>query len=111
MKYEGWELHNFDSANLYRAYQFSLIRRQIKGNILEVGPGNCIYANKYMKNGDFDFYPSLSSQDKQEYSELFLSKLTNTINSSSPSSLGLTRTGNGPIPANHPAFHLQNLNM
>ena len=49
MKYEGWELHNFDRANLYRAYQFSLIRRQIKGNILEVGPGNCIYANKYMK--------------------------------------------------------------
>jgi len=49
MKYEGWELHNFDSANLYRAYQFSLIRKQIKGNILEVGPGNCIYINKYMK--------------------------------------------------------------
>ena len=49
MKYEGWELHNFDSANLYRAYQFSLIEKQIKGNILEVGPGNCIYVNKYMK--------------------------------------------------------------
>ena len=49
MKYEGWELHNFDSANLFRAYQYSLIRKQIKGNILEVGPGNCIYVNKYMK--------------------------------------------------------------
>lgn len=52
MKYEGWELHNFDSANLFRAYQFSLIRKQIKGNILEVGPGNCIYVNKYMRMSD-----------------------------------------------------------
>ena len=52
MKYEGWELHNFDSANLFRAYQFSLIRKQIKGNILEVGPGNCIYVSKYMKVSD-----------------------------------------------------------
>ena len=49
MKYEGWELHNFDRANLYRAYQFSLIRKEIKGNILEVGPGNCIYIGKYMR--------------------------------------------------------------
>ena len=49
MKYNGWELHNFDSASLYRAYQYSLIKRDIKGNILEVGPGNCIYINKYMR--------------------------------------------------------------
>ena len=46
MKYTGWELHNFDQAKLYRSYQFSLIKNQIKGNILEVGPGNCIYLRK-----------------------------------------------------------------
>ena len=69
------------------------------------------YANNYMKNGDFDFYPSLSSHDKQEHRELFSSKHTNTINSFSPPNFGLTGTGNGPIPANNPAFPLPNLNM
>jgi ubiquinone/menaquinone biosynthesis C-methylase UbiE len=49
MKYTGWELHNFDQANLYRSYQFSLIKNVIKGKILEVGPGNCIYLNNYTK--------------------------------------------------------------
>ncbi len=47
MKYTGWELHNFDQANFYRSYQFSLIKEYIKGSILEVGPGNCIYLNNY----------------------------------------------------------------
>ena len=49
MKYTGWELHNFDQAHLYRSYQYSLIKNEIKGNILEVGPGNCIYLNNYLK--------------------------------------------------------------
>ena len=37
MKYSGWELHNFDQANLF-FYQFYLIKNSIKGDILEVGP-------------------------------------------------------------------------
>ena len=49
MKYNGWELRNFDQAELYRSYQFSLIKKEIKGKILEVGPGNCIYLSKYLK--------------------------------------------------------------
>ena len=49
MKYTGWELHNFDQANLYRSYQYSLIKDDLKGNILEVGPGNCIYLKNYLK--------------------------------------------------------------
>jgi len=49
MTYTGWELHNFDQANLYRSYQFSLIKNAIKGKILEVGPGNCIYLDNYTK--------------------------------------------------------------
>ena len=49
MKYTGWELHNFDQANLYRSYQFSLIKKEIRGKILEVGPGNCVYLNRYSK--------------------------------------------------------------
>ena len=49
MIYDGWELHNFDKANIYRKYQFSLIKKSIKGNILEVGPGNCVYLENYLK--------------------------------------------------------------
>lgn len=49
MKYTGWELHNFDKANLYRSYQFSLIKNSIGGKILEVGPGNCVYLKNYKK--------------------------------------------------------------
>lgn len=51
MIYDGWELHNFDKANIYRKYQFSLIKKSIKGNILEVGPGNCVYLENYLKIG------------------------------------------------------------
>lgn len=47
MNYTGWELHNFDKAYLFRAYQFYLIKKNIKGNILEIGPGNCIYLKAY----------------------------------------------------------------
>ena len=51
MKYTGWELHNFDKANLFRTYQFHLIKNEIKGKILEVGPGNCIYLKAYTSLG------------------------------------------------------------
>ena len=49
MIYTGWELHNFDEASLYRKYQFKLIEDKIRGRILEVGPGNCIYLKNYLK--------------------------------------------------------------
>ena len=70
------------------------------------------YTKNYVNenNGEFDYYASLSSRDKQEHRELFSSKRTNTTNSFSPSNFGLTGTANGPIPINHPDFHLPNLN-
>ena len=49
MTYTGWELHNFDEANLYRTYQWSLIKKNISGNIWEVGTANWIYINKYIE--------------------------------------------------------------
>jgi SAM-dependent methyltransferase len=49
MSYTGWELHNFDQAKLYRLYQFALLKINIKGNILEVGPGNCVHLSDYLK--------------------------------------------------------------
>ena len=70
------------------------------------------YSKNYMKNGDFDFYPSLISHDEQRYKELFTSKRNQATDYLfSPSDLGLTGTGNGPIPSNHPAFQSPNLNM
>ena len=38
--YSGWELQSFDNANNFRNYQFSLIKKYIKGNVAEIGPGN-----------------------------------------------------------------------
>lgn len=47
--YDGWELIFFDKAQNFRDYQWSLFRRYIKKNILEVGPGNCIFLKKYYR--------------------------------------------------------------
>ena len=71
------------------------------------------YAKNYMKDGKFDFYPSLISQDEQLYRHLFTSNRSHAIDYFfSPSNLGLTGTNNGPIPASHPAFSSSpNLNM
>ena len=38
--YEGWELQHFDNSKNFRKYQYDLIKKFIKGNVAEVGPGN-----------------------------------------------------------------------
>ena len=38
--YEGWELEHFDNYKNFRKYQYNLIKKFIKGNVAEVGPGN-----------------------------------------------------------------------
>ena len=48
MKYSGWELNFFDKSTNFRKYQFDLIRKYIKGEILEVGPGNGVLAKDYL---------------------------------------------------------------
>ena len=88
MKYTGWELHNFDQANLYRSYQFSLIKNSIKGKILEVGPGNCIYLNNYTKISNnitlieptkkyFNFLKKISKKNKKIKVKKNLNNLNN----------------------------------
>lgn len=39
-QYDGWELVFFDKAKNFRSYQFSLIKKFIKGDVAEIGPGN-----------------------------------------------------------------------
>lgn len=50
--YQGWELESFDNSKNFREYQVSLIRKNLKGYIAEVGPGNGEILQTY-KN-DFD---------------------------------------------------------
>ena len=50
MKYTAQNPY-FDKANLFRTYQFHLIKNEIKGKIVEVGPGNCIYLKAYTSLG------------------------------------------------------------
>jgi len=49
MNYDGWELKFFDNSKNFRNYQLKLIKNYIKGYIAEVGPGNGMNANSYIK--------------------------------------------------------------
>ena len=48
-RYPGWELKYFDRAYNFRNYQFSLIKKYIKKNVAEIGPGSGVVLNKYIK--------------------------------------------------------------
>ena len=47
MKYPGAELDSFDKATIWRKYIFLLIKKFIKGNVLEVGAGIGSFTNNY----------------------------------------------------------------
>lgn len=49
LNYDGWELNSFDKAKNFRDYQWSLFRDRIKKKILEVGPGNCVFLQRYYR--------------------------------------------------------------
>ena len=50
--YDGWELQYFDKASNFRNYQFDLVKRFIKGNVAEVGPGNGVFLKYYLPLAD-----------------------------------------------------------
>ena len=64
--YNGWELNFFDKANNFREYQWSFFRKHIKKKILEVGPGNCVFFEKYYRISEkiFLFEPSRKFRKK-----------------------------------------------
>lgn len=50
--YEGWELKYFDTANHFRNYQFSLFKSHLSGLVGEIGPGNGVLLDFYIKYVD-----------------------------------------------------------
>jgi len=50
LKYDGFELEYFDSSNNFRLYQLSLIKKYLKKEIAEVGPGRGGFVDYYKKN-------------------------------------------------------------
>ena len=64
--YPGWELKYFDKAKNFRSYQYDLIKSHIKGNVAEIGPGNGVFVNSYIKNAKkvFLFEPSKNFNKK-----------------------------------------------
>ena len=57
MRYSGWELNFFDNSKNFRNYQFFLIKKYLKNNLLEVGPGNGIMVDKYISK----YFPNITS--------------------------------------------------
>ena len=47
--YIGWELSLFDQADIYRNYQFSFLKNNIRGNVCEVGPGHGVICDRYIQ--------------------------------------------------------------
>ena len=45
--YDGWELNFFDNAKNYREYQIDIIKKELKGTVAEIGPGNGSLCEKY----------------------------------------------------------------
>jgi len=45
--YDGWELNFFDNAKNYREYQIDIIKKELKGTVVEIGPGNGSLCEKY----------------------------------------------------------------
>ena len=47
MNYPGAELDNFDKATIWRKYIFLLIKKFIRGSVLEVGAGIGSFTSNY----------------------------------------------------------------
>ena len=67
IKYDGYELDYFDSAYNFRNYQLQLIKKYLKGDLAEVGPGKGEFVNYYI-----DFLKSvvLVEPDKNLFNNL-----------------------------------------
>lgn len=50
LKYDGFELEYFDNSHNFRNYQLSLIKKYLKKEIAEVGPGRGGFVDYYKKN-------------------------------------------------------------
>ena len=66
INYKGWELEFFDQAYNFRDYQWSLFKNAVKNKILEVGPGNCVFLERYIYKSQIIhlFEPSIKIRNK-----------------------------------------------
>ena len=103
---------SFKAKIVVRASKTELVCSSLKRHLSSPGRDSChaFYSKNHMKNGNFHYYPSLSSEDKKQHGHLLLSASIDNTNSFFPVDFGLTRTANGPMAENHPGFHHQNLN-
>ncbi len=76
MDYPGLELENFDKATIWRKYIYSLIKKYINSNVLEVGAGIGSFTKNYQKKIENIV---LSETDKSNYS-LLIEKFKNNKN-------------------------------
>ena len=76
MDYPGLELENFDKATIWRKYIYSLIKKYINSNVLEVGAGIGSFTKNYQKKIESIV---LSETDTSNYN-LLIEKFKNNLN-------------------------------
>lgn len=84
LKYDGFELEYFDNSNNFRKYQLNLIKKFLKNNTAEVGPGRGGFVNYYKKYCKFlnliEPDKKLCRLLKQKYSNKKITIKNSTIN-------------------------------
>ena len=84
LKYDGFELEYFDNSNNFRKYQLNLIKKFLKNNTAEVGPGRGGFVNYYKKYCKFLYLiepdRKLCGLLKQKYSNKKITIKNSTIN-------------------------------
>ena len=84
LKYDGFELEYFDNSNNFRNYQLNLIKKFLKNNAAEVGPGRGGFVNYYKKYCKFlnliEPDKKLCRLLKQKYSNKKITIKNSTIN-------------------------------
>ena len=84
LKYDGFELEYFDNSKNFRNYQLNLIKKFLKNNTAEVGPGKGGFVNYYKKYCKFLYLiepdKKLCRLLKQKYSNKKITIKNSTIN-------------------------------
>jgi len=84
LKYDGFELEYFDNSNNFRKYQLNLIKKFLKNNTAEVGPGRGGFVNYYKKYCKFLYLiepdRKLCGLLKKKYSKKKITIKNSTIN-------------------------------
>jgi len=83
MKYPGQELENFDNASVWNKYIYSLLKKYLRNNMLEVGAG----IGSFTKNYEKKFSEIMITEADQENLSRLKNKFSNNNNISISNSL------------------------